>query len=124
MVYASLLANRYLVSRVIPLIAVLAVALNVALVVIVVSVMTGFLDMLRDSGRTLMGDVIITHDIVGIPDYERLIEVLEATPGVAAARTDPGAGLGCGRPVPAPRDRTDVRMQRGRTRWLRWCSPI
>lgn len=85
MVYASLLANRYLVSRVIPLIAVLAVALNVALVVIVVSVMTGFLDMLRDSGRTLMGDVIITHDIVGIPDYERLIEVLEATPGVAAA---------------------------------------
>ena len=54
MVYASLLANRYLTSRVIPLIAVLAVALNVALVVIVVSVMTGFLDMLRNSGRTLM----------------------------------------------------------------------
>lgn len=85
MVYASLLANRYLTSRVIPLIAVLAVALNVALVVIVVSVMTGFLDMLRNSGRTLMGDVVVTHEIVGIPRYERFLEVLAETPGVAAA---------------------------------------
>ncbi|MEY3025092.1 MAG: Lipoprotein-releasing system transrane protein LolE [Planctomycetota bacterium] len=85
MVYASLLANRYLTSRVIPLIAVLAVALNVALVVIVVSVMTGFLDMLRNSGRTLMGDVVVTHEIVGIPDYERFLEVLDETPGVFAA---------------------------------------
>jgi lipoprotein-releasing system permease protein len=85
MVYASLLANRYLASRVIPLIAVLAVALNVALVVIVVSVMTGFLDMLRSSGRTLMGDVVVTHEIVGIPDYERFLEILDETPGVHAA---------------------------------------
>ncbi|MHC4710062.1 MAG: hypothetical protein ACYTA3_06480 [Planctomycetota bacterium] len=49
--YHALLTNRYLTSRVIPLIAVAAVALCVALVIIVVSVMTGFLDMVRSSGR-------------------------------------------------------------------------
>ena len=48
--YVALLANRYLTSRIIPWIAVAAVALCVALVVIVVSVMSGFLDMLRTSG--------------------------------------------------------------------------
>jgi lipoprotein-releasing system permease protein len=85
MVYASLLARRYLTSRVIPLIAVLAVALNVALVIIVVSVMSGFLDTLRSSGRTLMGDVVVSHEIVGIPDYEALIERIEAMPEAEAA---------------------------------------
>ena len=56
--YHALLTNRYLTSRVIPLIAVAAVALCVALVIIVVSVMTGFLDMVKSSGRKLMGDVV------------------------------------------------------------------
>jgi lipoprotein-releasing system permease protein len=83
--YQALLTNRYLTSRVIPLIAVAAVALCVALVIIVVSVMTGFLDMVRSSGRTLMGDVIISYRVSGIPYYERLIERLEALPEVDAA---------------------------------------
>lgn len=65
--YAALLSNRYLTSRVIPLIAVGAVALCVALVIIVVSVMSGFLDMLKASGRTLIGDVIVSSGIGGIP---------------------------------------------------------
>ena len=56
--YAPLLANRYLTSRIIPMIAATAVALCVALVIIVVSVMTGFLDMVRTSGKTLIGDVV------------------------------------------------------------------
>ena len=83
--YASLLANRYLSSRIIPLIAVAAVALCVALVVIVVSVMSGFLDMLRSSGRTMTGDVVINYPISGIPHYEDLIEQIEALPEAAAA---------------------------------------
>ena len=69
----------------IPLIAVAAVALCVALVIIVVSVMTGFLDMVRSSGRTLMGDVIIAHPVTGIPHYQRLIERVEALPEAASA---------------------------------------
>ncbi len=83
--YHALLTNRYLTSRVIPLIAVAAVALCVALVIIVVSIMTGFLEMVRNSGRTLMGDVIIAYPVTGIPYYERLIERLEKLPEVAAA---------------------------------------
>ncbi len=83
--YVALLANRYLTSRIIPWIAVAAVALCVALVVIVVSVMSGFLDMLRTSGKTMMGDVVIRFPISGIPHYEDLLEDLEALPEVAAA---------------------------------------
>lgn len=82
--YAPLLSNRYLRSRVIPLIAVAAVALCVALVIIVVSVMSGFLEMVRQAGRQLNGDVIISYPINGIPGYERLAERLEAMPEVSA----------------------------------------
>jgi lipoprotein-releasing system permease protein len=64
-----------------------AVALCVALVIVVVSVMSGFLNMVQSSGRTLMGDVIITYGISGIPHYDELIShfekdstVLSATP--------------------------------------------
>ncbi|MCA9286572.1 MAG: hypothetical protein KDA22_15210, partial [Phycisphaerales bacterium] len=66
--YHALLTNRYLTTRIIPLIAVAAVALCVALVIIVVSVMSGFLDMLRSSGRRLMGDVVVTYPVRGLPD--------------------------------------------------------
>lgn len=91
--YHALLTNRYLTSRVIPLIAVAAVALCVALVIIVVSVMTGFLDMVKNSGKTLMGDVVISHPVTGIPHYERLIERIRKLPG-AAAVTPVVDGLG------------------------------
>ncbi|MEE9130090.1 MAG: FtsX-like permease family protein [Phycisphaerales bacterium] len=83
--YHALLSNRYLTSRVIPMVAVGAVALCVALVIIVVSVMTGFLNMVRSSGRTLMGDVIVAYPVNGIPHYQRLIARIEALPEAAAA---------------------------------------
>jgi lipoprotein-releasing system permease protein len=83
--YQVLLVLRYLTTRIIPLIAVAAVALCVTLVVVVVSVMTGFLDMLRNSGRTLVGDVVVSFDIVGIPYYEELIADIEALPEAEAA---------------------------------------
>ena len=72
-------------SRVIPLIAIAAVGLCVALVIVVVSVMTGFLDMVQSAGKTLMGDVIITYGVSGIPHYETLVEKLEEDPSVVAA---------------------------------------
>ena len=83
--YQPLLANRYLASRIIPLIAVAAVALCVGLVIIVVSVMSGFLDMLLNSGRTLMGDVIVRYADPGIPHYDLLVEEIESRPEAAAA---------------------------------------
>jgi lipoprotein-releasing system permease protein len=83
--YHVLLTNRYLTTRVIPFIAVAAVALCVALVIIVVSVMTGFLNMVKSSGRTLMGDVVVSMPVHGIPYYEELIDRIKALPGVEAA---------------------------------------
>src|SRR5688572_23459738 len=83
--YHALLTNRYLTSRVIPLIAVAAVALCVALVIVVVSVMTGFLNMVKSSGRTLMGDVVVSYQISGIPHYQRLIDRIVKLPEAAAA---------------------------------------
>ena len=78
--YARLLSNRYLTSRLIPLIAIGAVALCVAMVVTVVSVMTGFLDLLRGAGRSVVGDVIVSSGIGGIPHYEQLIARIDALP--------------------------------------------
>jgi len=83
--YQPLLTSRYLTTRMIPLLAVAAVALCVALVIVVISVMTGFLDMVRASGQTLMGDVVITYPIRGIPRYKQLIQVVMEHPEVVAA---------------------------------------
>ncbi len=68
-----------------PFIAVLAVALCVTLVIVVVSVMSGFLDMLKDSGRTLVGDVVLSKEVTGIPYYRELIEEIEKLPEAEAA---------------------------------------
>ncbi|MEY3027850.1 MAG: Lipoprotein-releasing system transrane protein LolE [Planctomycetota bacterium] len=84
-VYASLLSNRYLTSRTIPFIAVAAVALCVALVIIVVSVMSGFLEMVRVSGKSLTGDVVVSRPITGIPYYDELVRDIEALPEAEAA---------------------------------------
>ncbi|MEI6879081.1 MAG: FtsX-like permease family protein, partial [Planctomycetota bacterium] len=85
--YAALLSNRYLTSRLIPFIAIAAVAMCVAMVVTVVSVMTGFLDMLKNSGRQIVGDVIVSSGIAGLPysdeflvDLKGLKDVQGATP--------------------------------------------
>lgn len=80
--YHALLTNRYLTTRVIPFIAVAAVALCTALVIIVVSVMSGFVDMVRSAGKTLMGDVIIAYPIHGLPHYERLMTEIAKLPDV------------------------------------------
>jgi lipoprotein-releasing system permease protein len=83
--YHAQLSNRYLGTRIIPLIAVAAVALCVALVIIVVSVMSGFLDMLKQSGRALMGDVVVSYPLRGIPHYPELLRRIKEIPGVEAA---------------------------------------
>ena len=73
-VYQALLTRRYLSSKVMPLLAALAVMLCCAMELIVWSVMGGFLVMLMDSGRTLIGDVEISHDNTGLAYYQDLID--------------------------------------------------
>lgn len=83
--YQALLTRRYLTSRVMPLLAALAVLLSTAMVVTVWSVMGGFLNTLLESGRSLMGDAMLTYPVRGIPWYSELIADLESDPAVAAA---------------------------------------
>ncbi len=83
--YQSLLTRRYLVSKVMPLLASLAVMLCTAMVLTVWSVMGGFLSMLLASGRTFIGDVAIAWPVVGIPYYAELVKEIERDPTVEAA---------------------------------------
>lgn len=83
--YQLLLIRRYLTSKIMPLLAALAVALCTAMVLVVWSVMGGFLNMLVSSGRTLAGDVIVECKPQGIGFYDELRQDLEKDPLVAAA---------------------------------------
>ncbi len=85
--YHSLLTRRYLTTRLMPLLAALAVTLCTAMVLIVWSVMGGFLNMLLASGRTMAGDVLITWPTVGFAYYDDLIARLEKETDTVAAAT-------------------------------------
>lgn len=80
-----LLTRIYLTSKVIPLLAALAVMLCTAMVLIVWSVMGGFLGMLLANGRSFAGDVTISWPNAGFSHYQELIRRLEADPACAAA---------------------------------------
>jgi lipoprotein-releasing system permease protein len=85
--YQALLTRRYLLSKVMPLLAALAVSLCTAMVLIVWSVMGGFLNMLLGSGQAMIGDVSISYpaELGGVPNYEKVIAALEARPEVSVA---------------------------------------
>jgi lipoprotein-releasing system permease protein len=83
--YQSLLNRRYLTSKIMPLLSLVAVLLSTATILVTWSVMGGFLETLKDSGRTLIGDVAITWPNIGFAHYDDLITRLEARPEVAAA---------------------------------------
>ncbi len=76
--YQVLLTRKYLTSKIMPLLAMVAVMLSVATVLVTWSVMGGFLRSLLDSGRVLVGDVAITWPATGFAHYDDLIDMLEA----------------------------------------------
>ena len=83
--YHALLTRKYLTSKIMPLLAAVAVLLCTAMVLITWSVMGGFLSLLLDSGRKMVGDVSITWPNTGFAHYEDLIRRLEADPEIGAA---------------------------------------
>ncbi|MBX3357830.1 MAG: ABC transporter permease [Phycisphaeraceae bacterium] len=83
--YQSLLTRRYMTSKVMPLLSAVVVLLCTMMVLLVWSIMGGFLDMLLSSGRTLMGDVSITWPTTGFAHYDDLIKRLEKAGGIEAA---------------------------------------
>lgn len=87
--YKFFLIFRYLRKRRIAYFAILAVALCVAMVLVVHSVMGGFLDTVRNSSRRLLGDVILEiGSMETFPYYDEFIAELNEKMGdeiVAAA---------------------------------------
>ncbi|CAG0969575.1 Lipoprotein-releasing system transmembrane protein LolE [Phycisphaerales bacterium] len=83
--YQLALTYRYLFSKVMPLLAAVGVALCTLMVLVTWSVMSGFLGMLINTGRTLVGDVSVGWPGAGFAYYDELIVDLEKDPLVEAA---------------------------------------
>ena len=85
--YKLFLCLRYLRSRIIAYFAVLAVALCVAMMLIVFSVMNGFLDKIEQAAKGLFGDVVVdSSSLSGVGRYDEFIDEIEANvPEVEAA---------------------------------------
>lgn len=83
--YQALLTKKYLTSKLMPILAMLAVTLSVATILITWSVMGGFLKTLVNSGRSLIGDVTISWPNVGFAYYDDLILMLEEDEMIAGA---------------------------------------
>ncbi len=84
--YKLLLILKYLRRKLAPLFAALAVTLCTVMVIVVISVMGGFLDLLKTSIKTLTGDIMVrTGSYTGFAHYDRIIDELESLPEVDAA---------------------------------------
>jgi lipoprotein-releasing system permease protein len=80
------LMTKYLLKRRLAWIAIVAVMLCVWLVLVVNSVMGGWLRMFEESYRTMAGDLIIARPgMRGFEEYEKVLEKLRAMPEVAGA---------------------------------------
>lgn len=79
------LINRYLLKRRIAWFSLVAVMMCTTMVVVVRSVMGGWLDMFRESFHGLTGDIVIEgHTLSGFPHYQEIIDRVEALPEVEA----------------------------------------
>lgn len=83
--YKLLLISKYLRRKLAPLFAALAVTICTAMVIIVASVMGGFLDLMQTTAKQLTPDVVVRSSLTGFEDYEELLTKLEALPEVAVA---------------------------------------
>lgn len=84
--YKLVLISKYLRRKLAPLFAALAVTICTAMVVIVISVMGGFLDLMRTTAKSLTGEVIVeTRALNGFPHYQEMIQRVEALEGVERA---------------------------------------
>jgi len=84
--YKLFLTLRYLRKRRIAYFAIAAVTLCVAMVLIVMSVMGGWLDMVKQRARGLLGDVIVDNKAFqGFPLYEEFIDEISGWPEIVKA---------------------------------------
>ncbi|MBI1370940.1 MAG: FtsX-like permease family protein [Planctomycetes bacterium] len=83
--YKLLLTFRYLRRKLIPVFALGAVTLCTAMVIIVISVMGGFLDLVRNAGHTVMGDVSLYAGLGGFPQYDQIMAEINKLPEAKAS---------------------------------------
>lgn len=84
--YKLLLILKYLRRKLAPMFAAVAVMLCTFMVITVISVMGGFLHLLRDAAKKLTGDVVVTSNtLTGFAHYDELIADLVALPEVEVA---------------------------------------
>ncbi len=84
--YKLFLTLRYLRRRYIAWFAIAAVMLCTAMVLIVMSVMGGFLDQLKRKSRGLLGDIIVDNrSFVGFPLYQEFIDDVRGWPEIVQA---------------------------------------
>jgi len=84
--YKLFLTLRYLRKRRIAYFAIAAVMLCTAMVLIVMSVMGGFLDQLKNKARGMLGDIIVDNrSYSGFPLYEAFIGDVSAWPEIVRA---------------------------------------
>ena len=79
------LISKYLRRKLAPMFAALAVTLCTAMVIIVISVMGGFLDMWRDSAKRLTGEITISSGLTGIEHYQEILQAVKQSPDVESA---------------------------------------
>lgn len=82
--YKLVLILRYLRRKIAPMFALLAVTLCTAMVIVVISVMGGFLTQMMDALHRLDGDITISSGLQGFEHYEELRAVLEKQPEIEA----------------------------------------
>jgi lipoprotein-releasing system permease protein len=84
--YKLLLILKYLRKRRIAWVSLIAVMLCTTMVLVVISVMGGWLRMFRESFNGLSGDIIVNGEsLVGFPHYQEMIDKIQALPEVEAA---------------------------------------
>src|SRR4051795_3580561 len=85
-VYKLHLILKYLRKRRIAWVSLVAVMLCTAMVLVVISVMSGWLRMFRASFHGITGDVIVSRkSVAGFPYYEEMIQQIQRLPGVTGA---------------------------------------
>jgi lipoprotein-releasing system permease protein len=83
--YRIVLTYRYLRSRWLTLVAMIATFLGVGSLVVVLAVMNGFVKDIRQSVRGGLADIIVEADITGFPYYDDFIARMKQDPNVAEA---------------------------------------
>src|SRR6266567_2646381 len=88
--YKLTLILKYLRKRRIAWVSLIAVTICTALVLVVISVMGGWLRMFRQSFHGLSGDILVqSRSMAGFPKYDDMIARIEALPEVGRGNAVP-----------------------------------